>query len=244
MFKGIDISVHNGIIDFEKVKKEIDFVMIRAGYWRTVDSMFHQNIQECTRLNIPVGVYWFCYALTVEDAKKEAYKLLEVIKPYNITYPIAYDLEYDTMRYAKTKKVKIDKKLASEMVVAFCDIIEDAGYYVMNYANKEYQKKYFDDSTGKYDLWYARWNVKEPDATCGIWQYSSNGHVNGVKGRVDMNISYKDYYVLIKKLGLNKQSSDTLDSKLKELELDNQQLSNENKELKTKLSNIKKILEV
>ena len=244
MFKGIDISVHNGSIDFEKVKKEIDFVMIRGGYARTVDTMFHQNIQECIRLNIPVGVYWFCYALTVEDAKKEAHKLLQTIKPYKLTYPIAYDLEYDTHKYAKSKKVKITKELASQMVVAFCDIIEDAGYYVMNYANKEYQNKYFDESTRKYDLWYARWNIKKPDSKCGMWQYSSKGRVNGIKGRVDMNIAHKDYYNLIKKLGLNKHDSNLFDDRLKELELDNNQLTVENRQLKTMLSDIKKILEV
>lgn len=203
MQKGIDVSKHNGTIDWAKVKEAgVQFAMIRAGYGaNNIDAQFKRNLSECNRLGIPCGVYWFSYAYTEEMARKEAEHCLTAIKPYKLDYPVAFDFEYDSVSYAAKKGVSMTKSLASKLVTAFCGTVEKAGYYAMNYANADYQANYFDNGVKKaYDLWLAQW-PKRPDLSalpdCGIWQYSSTGTVPGIDGNVDMNAAYKDYPAII-----------------------------------------------
>lgn len=207
MLKYIDVSTHQGEIVWERVKAAgVDGVMLRAGYGRNnIDAQFVRNIKECNRLGIPCGVYWFSYAYTEEMAKKEAEYCLAAVEDYKLELPICFDFEYDSVKYAKKQGVTVDKKLATVLVHAFCKTIEAAGYYVMNYANPDYLRNYFDSSVGRYDLWLAWYSSAEkPTVDCGIWQYSSKGKVDGIKGNVDMNRSYKDYAAIIKRVGLNK----------------------------------------
>lgn len=206
MLKGIDVSKHQGTINWEKVKADgIKFAMLRAGYGKNnIDAQFKRNAKECNRLGIPFGVYWFSYAYTEEMAKKEAEYCLAAIKGYKVEYPVCFDLEYDTVSYAKKNGVTITKALATKFTKAFCGKVETAGYYAMNYANKDYLTNYFDASLLKlYDLWYARYTSKNDRENVGIWQYTSSGKVNGISGNVDMNYSYKDYPSIIKAAGLN-----------------------------------------
>ena len=208
MKKYIDISYYQGTPDFEKVKKEVDGVIIRAGYGQNnIDKKFVRNITECNRLGIPCGVYWFSYAWTEEMAKKEAQYCLEAIKPYRVELPVCFDFEYDSVNVAKNSGVTITKKLATSLVHAFCQTIEAAGYYAMNYTNKDYLSRYFDNTTLRYDLWLAQWpnvpDLNNPPDGCGIWQYSSKGKVNGIAGNVDMDVAYKDYASIIRAAGLN-----------------------------------------
>ena len=211
--KGIDVSKHQGSIDWEKVKKAgVQFAMIRAGFGRNnIDPQFKRNITECNRLGIPCGVYWFSYAYTEAMAKKEAAYCLAAIKPYKIEYPVCFDLEYDTVKFAKTKGVTINKYLAYKLVRAFCSGIEKAGYYAMNYSNQDYLKNMFpEDTTKEYDLWYAYYHEKSNRKDAGIWQYSSTGKVDGITGNVDLDLANKDYPALIRRAGLNRLKS-TLD---------------------------------
>ncbi|HHD2882938.1 TPA: GH25 family lysozyme, partial [Clostridium perfringens] len=116
MLKGIDVSEHQGRIDWERVKGNIDFAILRAGYGRNnIDKQFIRNIEECNRLCIPVGIYWFSYAWNTEMARNEARYVLEAIKGYRVDYPISYDLEYDTLNYASKNGVTIGKRLATDM---------------------------------------------------------------------------------------------------------------------------------
>lgn len=205
--KYIDISYYQGDPDFEKVKNEVDGVIIRAGYGQNnIDKKFVRNITECNRLGIPCGVYWFSYAYTEEMAHKEAQYCLDAIKPYKVELPVCFDFEYDSVENAKKQGVTITKAKATALVHAFCGVIEDAGYYAMNYTNGDYLSRYFDDTTLKYDLWLATW-PKNPDPTnppreCGIWQYGTS-NINGISGVVDSNYSYKDYPVIIRNGGKN-----------------------------------------
>ena len=199
--KGIDVSKWQGVIDWDKVKTDgIEFVMIRAGYGQNnIDEYFKRNADECTRLGIPFGVYWFSYAYNVEMAKKEAQYCINAIKPYKLDYPVAFDFEYDSVDFAEDKGVNITKTLATDMTVAFCDVIKNAGYTACVYANPNYLAQYFDSRVYNYDIWLAKW-PKNPDLNsqpenADIWQYTSNGAVNGISGRVDMNVSYKDYKI-------------------------------------------------
>lgn len=204
--KGIDVSKWQGTIDWGKVKAAgIEFAMIRAGYGNNnIDKQFKKNISECNRLSIPCGVYWFSYALNAEQAKREAQQCLAAIKPYRVEYPVCFDLEYDTIRYAKEKGVTIGKALATAFVEAFCGEIEKAGYYAMNYANKDYLQRMFNmDVLQKYDLWYAFWDSSCDRKDVGLWQYTDKGRVAGINGNVDMNYVYKDYPAIVRKAGLN-----------------------------------------
>lgn len=210
--KGIDVSKHQGTINWAKVKAAgIQFAIIRAGYGRNnIDSQFKRNISECNRLGIPCGVYWFSYALNEAEAKKEAEYCLAAIKPYKVEYPVYFDLEYDTARYMQEHGVRLTKAIATAHARAFLNVIEQAGYYAANYANPDYLSRFFDTSdngTGRYDLWLANYkanpNLASPPRECGMWQYSSKGSVSGITGNVDMNVSYRDYPALIRKAGRN-----------------------------------------
>lgn len=207
LFKGIDVSKHNGNINWEKVKASgIQFAMIRAGYGaNNIDSQFKRNISECNRLGIPCGVYWFSYAYNAAMAKKEAEYCLAAVKPYKLEYPIAFDFEYDSVIYAKKQGVTVGKKLATEIMQAFCSVIEKADYYVINYSNIDYLINYFEAGTvKKYGLWLAQWNnAANPSKECQIWQYAETGKVDGISGPVDMNKSFVDFPKIIKENQLN-----------------------------------------
>ncbi|MEI2421018.1 GH25 family lysozyme, partial [Arthrospira platensis SPKY2] len=142
--------------NWEQVKDHVDFVMLRAGYGRNnIDKQFIRNIEECNRLGIPVGIYWFSYAWNEEMARNEAKYVLEAIKGYRVDYPISFDLEYDTLNYAKKNGVTIGKRLATDMINAFCSTIEQAGYKAMNYANPDFINNKFYNNEVNYPLWLA-----------------------------------------------------------------------------------------
>ena len=193
--KGIDVSQWQGNIDWQKVKGAgVQFAMLRAGYGRNnLDTKFHRNAKGAVAVGIPVGLYWFSYALNVELAKKQAQYAVELAKKYKITWPIAYDLEYDTVSYAAKNGVTITKSLATQMAIAFCEEIKRLGYIPMVYTNLDYLNRYFDRSKLPYDLWYAQYASAASVADKEIWQYSSKGSMPGIAGNVDMNHGYKDY---------------------------------------------------
>lgn len=193
--KGIDVSQWQGNIDWQEVKGAgVQFAMLRAGYGRNnLDTKFHRNAQRAIAAGIPIGLYWFSYALNVEMARREAQYAVEVAKKYKITWPIAYDLEYDTVSYAVKNGVAITKSLATQMAIAFCEEIKRLGYIPMVYTNLDYLNRYFDRSKLPYDLWYAQYASTASVADKEIWQYSSKGSVPGIAGNVDMNHGYKDY---------------------------------------------------
>lgn len=193
--KGIDVSQWQGNIDWQKVKGAgVQFAMLRAGYGQNnLDTKFHRNAQGAATAGIPVGLYWFSYALNVEMARKEAQYAVELAKKYKITWPIAYDLEYDTVSYAAKNGITITKSLATQMAIAFCEEIKHLGYIPMVYTNLDYLNRYFDRSKLPYDLWYAQYASTASVMDKEIWQYSSKGSVPGIAGNVDMNHGYKDY---------------------------------------------------
>lgn len=201
MLKGIDVSKHQGAIRWDLVKPQIDFAMLRAGYGKgNIDAFFDVNAVNCNHLKIPIGAYWFSYAYTEEMARNEAKFCINIIKTHKIEYPVCFDFEYDSEKYAKKNGVTVNKALLNKMAIAFLSEIEKAGYYAMNYTNIDYINRGFSELTSRYDTWLAQWSVKEPTKKCGIWQYSDNGKVNGINGRVDMNYSYHDYKEVIKNM--------------------------------------------
>ena len=207
--KYVDVSKYQGNINFARLAKAVDGVIIRAGYGKgVIDPYFHRNAEGCEKYGIPFGVYWFSYALNVPDAKAEAQACLSAIKGMQLELPICFDFEYDSVRYAESNGVKIMKTRASEIAAAFLEEIENAGYFALNYANEDYCKNYFDTSImKKYGLWYARY-LDNPDfdtrpRNCLIWQYSSTGKVDGINGNVDVNVGYGDLTKIIRESGRN-----------------------------------------
>lgn len=151
---GIDISTWNKNINLEPYKNQ--FVIIRAGYGtHHVDEFAVRNMDECERLGIPYGVYWYSYALNVEEAKIEAKACLNTIKGRNIKVGVWFDME-DADDYKKTYN-KINAKLITDMCNSFCEIIESAGYYAGIYASKSWFKDYI--NCPKYDKWVASWGT-------------------------------------------------------------------------------------
>jgi GH25 family lysozyme M1 (1,4-beta-N-acetylmuramidase) len=191
--KGIDISKHNGNIDFQRVKAAgIDFAMIRAGFGSsTVDERFHANIKGAQAHGIKCGVYWFSYAYTPQMARREAEKCLETIRGYNLQYPVAFDFEYASVKYAEDEGVHITKEIASQIADEFLSTVKAAGYDVALYANIDYLQNYFTDAVkSKYKLWLAAYRDKEPSHGQVIWQHTERGRVDGIRGAVDLNISH------------------------------------------------------
>lgn len=205
LYKGVDISSHNSI-NWNKVDpKEIDFVIIRAGYgFSTQDKQFKINIENAIKKGIPVGIYWFSYAGSVEHAKKEAEFCLNVIGAYRkyIQLPIFYDWENDSYNYVvKTYKITPTKQLVSDMAIAFLETVKKAGYKVGNYNSVSYLNTYFDDRVkDNYDTWVA--HVKsggqplEKTSYKGrytVHQYSWVGRPSGFNSDTDMDYCFVDY---------------------------------------------------
>jgi GH25 family lysozyme M1 (1,4-beta-N-acetylmuramidase) len=196
--KGIDVSKWNGTINWGEAKKDgVEFAIIREGYGKKdpkqVDKRFYDNYNGAKSAGIHTGVYHYSYADSVEDAVKEAQFCLENIQGLDIDFPIVFDIE-------DKEQLKLNNRQRTDIVKAFCNEIEKAGYYAMFYCNLNWLNNYLykDELTSKYDLWLAHWNAPVPSVPCGIWQKSDCGHINGINGNVDIDIAYKDYTSIIK----------------------------------------------
>ena len=195
---GLDISKWNGNIDWKTVKKaNIDFVIIRAGYGTGyVDPYFKINIENAIKNNLMIGIYWFSYSYTYQGAKLEAEKCYKTIRKYkdNITLPVFWDFEYDSVNHARKHGHSISKKLASGMADTFCTTIKNKGMRSGIYTNIDYANNYFTkDVLSKYHTWIAQWT-----STCAykghyiIWQCTDNFRVDGKK--FDLNKLYINRY--------------------------------------------------
>ena len=192
----VDVSSHNGTIDWTKVKNSgISAAILRAGYGKnTVDAQFRRNATNANKVGMPIGIYWFSYAYTVNQAKQEAKKCIETIKQYKITLPVFFDWEYDSMRYAKQYGVTPDKYLITEMHKAFCEEIDKAGYTAGIYYNRDYKNNHiYVNQLTKYVQWYAYYNSKLDGTKCDLWQYGEGTGVPGIySSRVDKNYLIND----------------------------------------------------
>ena len=189
--KGVDVSMHNGAVDWSKVAGDgMKFTFIKVGSTKSgVDPYFAANITNAQAAGLRTGVYLYSYATTPQAAAEEANLVLQWIDGYTVNYPVVFDIE------DKCHKNLSDQQLI-DIINAFCATIDAAGYYPMVYSSKNM-------FVGKlaicgWDKWVAQYNDScEYDNNVCFWQYSSNGNVNGVSGRVDVNYQYKDYSSLI-----------------------------------------------
>lgn len=203
MTRGIDVSKHNGVIDWSKVKKSgVDFAVIRAGYGRLIeqkDVKFEKNYAGCKEQGIPCGAYWYSYAHSVAEAQTEARVFLQAIKGKQFEYPIYLDME-------EQSQFNLGKATCSAMAKAFLEILENAGYFVGIYSSKSGLESYIDANIRKkYSVWVAHVGVNKTSYSMpfDMWQYSWKGRIDGISGDVDCNYAYKDFPAIIQGKGLN-----------------------------------------
>lgn len=198
--KGIDVSTWQGDIDWKQVASgEIKFAILRATFGTDgVDRKFVQNITNAHKEGIHCGAYHYCYATTAQAALQEADHFIQVIEPYQFPYPVALNLEDSAL-------TSLGKKTLTDIVQTFLERVRDAGYYVCLYSNLNWMVNLLDMSRlSSFDVWLAQWNSKPTyQGEFGLWQYSSEGEIEGIPTRVDLDLSYKDYPSIIKAAGQN-----------------------------------------
>ncbi len=198
--KGIDVSKHQGEINWRKVAGEdIDYTFIRAGFRGSSegklveDEYFQDNIEGALDNGIDVGVYFYTQAMTVEEAEEEAEFVIDLIEDYDVTYPVVLDLEESTSSSARTANMTQEEY--TKAAIAFCEKIKEAGYTPMIYGNLKTFMIMLDlKQLEDYEKWFAYYDtpVYFPYAF-SIWQYSSKGSIEGIKGDVDLNVCMKDF---------------------------------------------------
>ena len=189
--RGIDVSRYNGVIDWAKVKKRVDFAIIQLGYGDDLkshdDYMYKRNVEGCVKNKIPFGVYIMSHATTIKNAKSEAEHTLRQIKGYKLDFPVYYDME-------KPKQSKLSTSALGKIAKTYCDIITSKGYKVGIYTCRNWWNYYLTSPVFNNKKW-AKW-VAEYSNSCqckgnySMWQYSNKGRIPGIKTVVDLDYYY------------------------------------------------------
>lgn len=196
--KGIDVSRYQDKIDWEKVAAdEVDYAFIRLGIRGYTegeileDETFERNISGALKNDIDVGVYFFTQAMSVEEAEEEAEFVIDSIAPYKVTYPVVIDVEAVTSTNARGNDLTSEER--TEYCIAFCEKVKEAGYTPMIYGNlKTFMLLLNIEELKEYDKWFAYYDEAYYfPYDFKIWQYTNKGKVAGIKGDVDLNISFE-----------------------------------------------------
>ena len=201
---GIDVSKWNGDFDFSKAKSEgVKFAILRGAYACEKDVRFESYYKACKGLDLPVGCYHYSMAKSVSEARTEANFLIQnVLKGKQFEYPIYMDVEDNTQK-------ALGKDMLTEIVTAYCDTLEKAGYYVGIYSSGSFFGTYMNESKlERFDKWVAHWSKQcSYNGNYGMWQFGGETNVirsNKVAGVVcDQNYAFVDYPKIIKDKGLN-----------------------------------------
>ena len=201
IYKGIDVSSYQGNIDWDAVASDgIDFAMLRILTGRDVDNLsydskFKTNYREARSAGLYVGVYRYSYAKSRTQARKEARAVIKALDGRKLDYPIVMDFEDSSILQGTTTNAR-----RAEIILAFKEVVEDAGYKFALYANKNWLDNYIDTGMlGDTHIWIARWrSLSSGHGYTGkgkvtMWQYTDAGSVKGISGKVDMDVSYKKY---------------------------------------------------
>ena len=190
----IDVSEHQGVINWEQAKRHIDGAILRCGYGMDIasqdDKQWVRNVAECERLGIPFGVYIYSYATNTDRAKSEAQHVLRLIQGHKLSYPVYFDMEEPGT-----------EGVAVANAIAFGEIIEAAGYWCGVYYNRNWHNNVIKGQLDRFTRWGAgsgtnngqKQDNYKPGFGEDIWQYSSKGSVPGVPGNVDVNVCYRDF---------------------------------------------------
>lgn len=198
--KGIDVSVWQGNIDFNRVKSAgIDFVIIRAGYGNgNKDKCFEENYRGAKSAGLHVGAYWYSYASSIDGAKQEAQAFANVLSGKLLDYPVYFDIE-------EKSQLSLGRDFCSNIITAFCTEMEKHGYYAGFYTSLSALNSIVSDAVkNRSTLWVAQWAGKcSYSGKYGIWQFSAESNVAGINGHIDMDYSYIDFPAIIKNGGFN-----------------------------------------
>ncbi len=196
---GIDVSSHQGKIDWTQVAStDVELVMVRAGYRGygktgklVQDEFARTNISQARQNGLDVGAYFFSQAVSVKEAEEEARMLLDTIKGLELTLPVVYDWEYIS---AEARTANVDPRTLTDCALAFCSIIEEAGYTPMVYFNT-YQGNHmmYLAELKQYDFWLAWYSDRMIfPYKLRMWQYTDSGRVDGIEGNVDLNVYFPE----------------------------------------------------
>lgn len=196
MLKGIDVSVHNGHIDWKKVKNQIDFAILRLGYGDNInyqdDKMFYENLQNCIDNNIKFGVYLYSYAIDYEHLDSEILHTKRILESINVKpFCVYFDMEDASTEF-------LGKDTLTKYALKFCNEIKKSGYKTGVYANEYWFNTFLNCKrirANNNSIWVAKYSEYKPniDVFYDIWQYTSDGSLEGINGRVDMNYMYDDF---------------------------------------------------
>jgi GH25 family lysozyme M1 (1,4-beta-N-acetylmuramidase) len=194
MLKGIDVSYHQGKVDFKKVKQSgIDFVVLRSSYRKTADTKFFEYVKACREAGLKIlGVYHFIYALSEDQALEEAKFCLAQIRKAGLSRDVMVfaDFEYDSVAKAKKAGVVLRAEQCNKFTTIFCEYMKEKGYTAGIYANIDFYKNWYATNVIKrWPVWLADYSGG-PDFDCIMQQFTSSGKVNGISGKVDMNYYY------------------------------------------------------
>lgn len=196
---GIDVSEHQGAINWEAVAPNVDFAFIRLGYrgygeggGLVTDAYYSSNMEGATAAGIPVGVYFYSQAISYEEGVEEANFVLNQLGDYGLSYPIVLDREDPMVDEARTNSLSVEEH--TQATLGFLETIAASGHRAMMYTNRMYYSLYVDlEQIYNYPIWYAQY-ADEPDwpYEFAIWQYTENGTVPGISGSVDLNLQMMD----------------------------------------------------
>lgn len=222
--KVIDVSKHNGVIDFNQVKDAgYEGVIIRAGYGRDhvkqKDPYFEINYKSAKIAGLHVGAYWYSYTETVKGARDEAMACAAVLAGKTFDLPVYYDVE-------EKRQIEQGGEFLGGIITEFCDYMERLGYFTGLYMSSYYLKAVPMRVLVKYTIWVAEWKKEGAAETlnynltrAGMWQYKNNGLVPGIAGHVDLDYMLKDFPTIIRNGGYNGYSNtydiDTLEAAIK-----------------------------
>lgn len=201
-YKGIDLSKHNLVNDWDLVKKQVDFVILRAGgnyggYYK--DPKFEQYYDACKFRNIPVGAYYDVGKAFIggDTGKEYAQHFKNLLSGHVFEYPVYADIEVTPKKF---------KRFITQAAIAFCDYMEDNKYFTGIYGSdiSTFHDQLYLDQVDAYTLWVARYGTKPKYVKkYSIWQYSSKGRIDGIVGNVDLDICYTDFPKIMKGVHLN-----------------------------------------
>ena len=195
---GIDVSVHQGQIDYQQVKAAgVEFVMIRVGYRGSVegllitDEMAQSNYANAKAAGLKVGAYIFTQSISVEEGLEDAEYALDIIKDWELDMPLVYDWEIIDESY---RNAQVDMRTLTDTTKAFCQAVEQAGYDAMVYFNPtQAEQNFYLEELADYGHWLAHYTDQYtyPHAV-DMWQYTCTGTVPGIEGDVDIDLYFPE----------------------------------------------------
>ena len=199
---GVDVSSYQGDINWNKVKADgVDYAIIRLGYrgYGTgavlVDTKYHANMKKAAAAGMPTGVYFYSQAINEQEAIEEAETVIENLRGYSIDYPVVFDMEEVNDDPENVRTSQLTPKERTDITLAFCERISEAGYTPMVYGNISWMILNLElERLEEYDKWFAQY-FKQPffPYEFAMWQYTYNGKIDGIEGGVDLNMGFVDY---------------------------------------------------